>query len=121
MELLMISNEEEAVAAAWSLNYFKQSLPSQFHPKLVTNQCAMERFILISLGLNLHKRGEEDRGSNNNYLDFKYTLNFLKKCIGIMLLSYAAAIVTLFLNNKQYLISIERQARHILAAKVNYK
>ena len=47
----LIANE----AAAWSVDYFTQSL-SQLHPKLVTNQCAMERFILLLLGLNLHKK-----------------------------------------------------------------
>ncbi len=60
----------------WSIDYFKESL-TRLHPKLVTNQCTMEKFILLLLGLNLHKR--ED-GS----LDFEYSLNFLKKCIEIL-------------------------------------
>jgi very-short-patch-repair endonuclease len=60
----------------WSVDNFKESL-TRLHPKLVTNQCAMEKLILLLLGLNLHKR--ED-GS----LDFEYSLNFLKKCIEIL-------------------------------------
>ena len=68
----LITNE----ATAWSVDYFKQSL-SQLHPKVVTNQCAMERFILLLLGLNLHKK----EGGN---LDFEYILNFLNKCIKIL-------------------------------------
>jgi len=68
----LIRNEE-----AWSVDYFKQSL-TQLHPKLITNQCAMEKFILLLFGLNLHKRDD------GNDLDFKYTLNFLNKSIEIL-------------------------------------
>jgi hypothetical protein len=60
----------------WSVDNFKEYL-TRLHPKLVTNQCAMERLILLLLGLNLRKR---DDGS----LDFEYSLTFLKKCIKIM-------------------------------------
>ena len=60
----------------WSVDSFKESL-ARLHPKLVTNQCAMEKFILLLLGLNLHRR--ED-GS----LDFEYSLNFLMKSIEIL-------------------------------------
>jgi very-short-patch-repair endonuclease len=85
----LIANKE----SAWRVEYFKQSL-TQIHPKLVTNQCAMERFILLLVGLNLHKR--ED-GS----LDFEYTLNFLKKCIEILrgLFSKEANTVAIHLKN----------------------
>jgi len=68
----LIRNEE-----AWSVDYFKQSL-TQLHSKLITNQCAMEKFILLLLGLNLHKRDDD------NNLDFKYTLNFLNKSIEVL-------------------------------------
>jgi very-short-patch-repair endonuclease len=67
----LIANE-----AAWSIDYFKQSL-SQLHSKLVTNQCAMEKFILLLVGLNLHKREDGN-------LELEYTLNFLKKTIEIL-------------------------------------
>jgi hypothetical protein len=59
-----------ASAIRWSVDNFKESL-ARLHPKLVTNQCAMKKFILLLLGLNLHRR--ED-GS----LDFEYSLNFPK-------------------------------------------
>jgi very-short-patch-repair endonuclease len=59
-----------------SVDNFKESL-IRLHPTLVTNQCVMEKFILLLLGLNLHKR--ED-GS----LDFEYSLNFLKGSIDIL-------------------------------------
>ena len=59
----------------WSVDKFKESL-TRLHPKLITNQCAMEKFILLLLGLNLLR---ED-GS----LDFEYSLTFLKKCIRIL-------------------------------------
>ena len=38
----------------WLADYFKESL-KLFHPRLVSNQCAMERLILLLLGLNLRK------------------------------------------------------------------
>jgi very-short-patch-repair endonuclease len=78
---------------AWSVDYFKQSL-TQLHPKLVTNQCAMERFVLLLVGLNLHKKQDEN-------LDFEYTLNFLKKCIEILrgLFSQEASMVDVHIRN----------------------
>jgi hypothetical protein len=38
----------------WTADYFKESL-RRFHPGLVSNQCAMERLVLLLLGLNLRK------------------------------------------------------------------
>jgi hypothetical protein len=60
----------------WSANYFKKSLV-QFHPQLVSNQCAMERLILLLLGLNL-------RTQDGSSLDFEYSSNLLKKGIEII-------------------------------------
>lgn len=78
--------------STWSVDYFKQSL-TQRHAKLVTNQCAMEKFILLLLGLNLHKREDGN-------LDFKYSLNFLKKSIDILrrLFSQEASTVDIHLK-----------------------
>lgn len=45
---------KEMSSEKWSADYFKESLV-QFHPGLVANQCAMERLILLLLGLNLRK------------------------------------------------------------------
>jgi very-short-patch-repair endonuclease len=61
----------------WTANYFKESL-KRYHLGLVTNQCAMERLILLLLGLNLHKTQD---GSS---LDFEYSSNLLKKGIEII-------------------------------------
>src|SRR4051794_20786343 len=69
-------NNELNDGMRWSVDNFKESL-TRLHPKLVTNQCAMEGLILLLLGLNLSKR--ED-GS----LDFEYSLTFLNKCIGVL-------------------------------------
>jgi very-short-patch-repair endonuclease len=79
--------------ATWSVSYFKQSL-TRLHPKLVTNQCAVEKFILLLLGLNLHKREDGN-------LDFEYTLNFLKRSIQILksLFSEEANTVATHLKN----------------------
>ena len=48
-----------------------------FHPQLVSNQCAMERLILLLLGLNL-------RTQDGSSLDFEYSSNLLKKGIEII-------------------------------------
>jgi very-short-patch-repair endonuclease len=76
-----------------SVEYFRQSL-TQLHPKLVTNQCAVEKFILLLLGLNLHKKEDGN-------LDFEYTLNFLKRSIEILkdLFSKEANTVAIHLKN----------------------
>ena len=61
----------------WSADFFKESL-KRFHPGLVSNQCAIERLILLLLSLNLRKTQE---GSS---LDFEYSSNLLKKGIQIL-------------------------------------
>jgi very-short-patch-repair endonuclease len=61
----------------WLADYFKKSL-RRFHSGLVSNQCAMERLILLLLGLNLRKTQD---GSS---LDFEYSSNLLKKGIDIL-------------------------------------
>lgn len=61
----------------WTAEYFKESL-IRFNPGLVSNQCAMERLILLLLGLNLRKIQD---GSS---LDFEYSSNLLKKGIEIL-------------------------------------
>jgi very-short-patch-repair endonuclease len=67
---------KELNSEKWSADYFKESLV-QFHPGLVANQCAMERLILLLLGLNLCKA----RGGS---LEFEYSSNLLKKGIEII-------------------------------------
>jgi very-short-patch-repair endonuclease len=77
LQLWALSFNKELNDEMWSsVDYFKESL-THLHPKLVTNQCAMEKLTLLLLGLNLRKR--ED-GS----LDFEYSLTFVKKSIDIM-------------------------------------
>ena len=85
----LIANEQ----ATWSVDYFKQSL-TQLHPKLVTNQCTMERLVLLLVGLNLHKK-------HDGNLDFEYTLNFLNKCIEILrgLFNQEASTVDVHIKN----------------------
>jgi len=76
-----------------SVEYFRHSL-TQLHPKLVTNQCAVEKFILLLLGLHLRKK-------EDGILDFEYTLNFLKRSIEILkeLFSKEANTVAIHLKN----------------------
>jgi very-short-patch-repair endonuclease len=60
----------------WTADCFKESL-IRFHPGLVDNQCAMERLVLLLLGLNLHK-------TQDGTFDFEYSSNLLKKGIEII-------------------------------------
>jgi hypothetical protein len=71
-----ISFNKELKDERWSVDYFKKSL-ARFHSKLVTNQCAMERLILLLIGLNLRKR-------EDGILDFEYSSNLLKQGIEIL-------------------------------------
>jgi len=60
----------------WTAEYFKEAL-GRFHPELVTNQCAVERLMLLLNGLNLRK-------GQDGILDFKYSLNLLEKAIEVL-------------------------------------
>ena len=62
---------------SWSVEFFKESL-SQYHPELVKNQCAIEKLILVSHGLNLKKT------SYGGNLDFEYSFNFFKKSLNLL-------------------------------------
>lgn len=61
----------------WSVEFFRESL-SKYHPELVKNQCAMEKFMLSLHGLKLRKT-EDD-----NNLDFEYSLEFFKKSLHLL-------------------------------------
>jgi very-short-patch-repair endonuclease len=96
LRLWALSFNQELIANkefAWQVDYFKQSL-IQLHPKLVTNQCALERFMLLLVGLNLQKKEDGN-------LDFEYTVDFLKKCIEILrgLFSQEASEVDVHIKN----------------------
>ena len=62
---------------SWSVKFFGESL-SQYHPELVKNQCAMEKFILSLHGLKLRKT------KDGNNLDFEYSLEFFKKSLHLL-------------------------------------
>jgi very-short-patch-repair endonuclease len=61
----------------WTADIFKESL-KRFHLGLVSNQCAMERIILLLLGLDLRKT------QDGISLDFEYSSNLLKNGIEII-------------------------------------
>jgi very-short-patch-repair endonuclease len=61
----------------WTADIFKESL-KRFHLGLVSNQCAMERLILLLVGLNLRKT------QDGISLDFEYSSNLLKNGIEII-------------------------------------
>lgn len=62
---------------SWSVEFFRESL-SQYHPELVKNQCAMEKFMLSLHGLKLRKT------KDGNKLDFEYSLEFFKKSLHLL-------------------------------------
>ena len=66
-----VLNEER-----WTAGFFRVSL-KQFHPKLITNQCAMEHFMLLLLGLNLHK-------CEDGTLDFENSVKLLVRSAEIL-------------------------------------
>ena len=62
---------------SWSIDFIKESL-SKYHPELVKNQCAMEKFMLSLHGYKLRKT------EDGNNLDFKYSLEFFKKSLHLL-------------------------------------
>jgi very-short-patch-repair endonuclease len=77
LQLWALEFSKELDDEKWLADYFKESL-KRFHSGLVSNQCAMERLILLLLGLNLRKT------QDGNSLDFEYSSNLLKKGIEIL-------------------------------------
>ena len=61
---------------SWTANYFKEHLTG-YDSILVTNQSALERFMLLLLGLNL-------KTSNEGILDFEYSAKLFGKSILIV-------------------------------------
>jgi hypothetical protein len=61
---------------SWSVQFFRESL-SQYHPELIKNQSAMEKFILSLLGYRLQK-------TNDDKLDFVYLLEYFKKSLSLL-------------------------------------
>lgn len=76
LQLWAIEFNKELNDEKWLADYFKESL-TRFHPGFVANQCAIEKLILLLLGLNLHK------DQNGSSIDFEYSSNLLKKGIEI--------------------------------------
>ena len=58
---------------SWTANYFKEHL-TEYDSILVTNQSALERFMLLLLGLNL-------KTSDEGILDFEYSAKLFGKSI----------------------------------------
>ena len=65
----------------WTAEFFKQVL-LEYDAQLVANQCAMERLILLLLGLNLRRRRREEE--NDDMLDWEYSAALLEKGIDIV-------------------------------------
>ncbi|HJT86034.1 MAG TPA: DUF559 domain-containing protein [Nitrososphaeraceae archaeon] len=61
----------------WSVKFFRESL-SQYHPELVKNLCAMEKFMLSLSGYRLQKT------KDGNNLDFEYLLEYFNKSLRIL-------------------------------------
>ena len=72
-----LNDELDDDVERWSIDSIKESL-SRFHPELVKNQCAMEKFMLSLFGYRLRKT------KDGNNLDFEYSLEFFKKSLHLL-------------------------------------
>ena len=84
-------NEEEV----WNANFFKEHL-SFNDKKIVENSCAMERFMLQLMGLNLKKRKESHDESFIDFLDYSEIFN---KSIRVLDSMFNSNIFGLYLKN----------------------
>ena len=66
----------------WTTDYFKKSL-SQYDQRIVSNECAMKRFMLQLLCLNLCKK-EDPNANNDIVIDFEYFSILFGKAIKII-------------------------------------
>lgn len=60
----------------WTVQFFRESL-SQYHPELIKNQCAMEKFMLSLFGYKFRK-------TEDGNLNFKYSLEFFRKSLHLL-------------------------------------
>jgi Protein of unknown function (DUF559) len=81
----------------WTTNYFKESL-SQYDQRIVSNECAMERFMLQLLGLNLHKK-EDPNANNAIIIDFEHFSMLFGKAIKIISDLFRSQISGSYLKN----------------------
>ena len=72
-----LNDELDDDVERWSIDSLKESL-SRFHPELVKNQCALEKFMLSLFGYRLRKT------QDGNNLDFEYSLEFFKKSLHLL-------------------------------------
>lgn len=81
----------------WTTNYFKESL-SQYDQRIVSNECAMERFMLQLLGLNLRKK-EDPKANNAIIIDFEHFSILFGKAIKIISDIFGSQISGNYLKN----------------------
>ena len=81
----------------WTSDYFKESL-SQYDQRIVSNECAMERFMLQLLGLNLCKK-EDPNANNATILDFEHFSILFGKAIKIISDIFGSQISGNYLKN----------------------
>ena len=81
----------------WTTDYFKESL-SQYDQRIVSNECAMERFMLQLLGLNLRKK-EDPNANNAIIIDFEHFSILFGKAIKIISDIFGSQISGNYLKN----------------------
>ena len=81
----------------WTTDYFKESL-SQYDQRIVSNQCAMERFMLQLLGLNLCKK-EDPNANSAIIIDFEHFSILFGKAIKIISDIFGSQISGNYLKN----------------------
>lgn len=75
----------------WTSNFFKETLP-KYDQRLITNQCAMERFILQLIGLNLRK-------GQDNIIDFEHHSKLFRLATKILSEIFGSNIFGRYLQN----------------------
>ena len=81
----------------WTTDYFKESL-SQYDQRIVSNECAMERFMLQLLGLNLRKK-QDPNANNAIIIDFEHFSMLFGKAIKIISDIFGSQISGNYLKN----------------------
>jgi very-short-patch-repair endonuclease len=75
----------------WTSDFFKETLP-KYDQRLITNQCAIERFILQLIGLNLRK-------GQDNIIDFEHSSKLFRTAIKILSEIFGSNIFGRYLQN----------------------
>jgi hypothetical protein len=89
----------ERLIPAWTVALDSKLTFENWTPRLITNQCAMERMILYLLGLNVVDRQDARKNHVGNMIDFEYFYRLFDRAMAIVSELFEDQVVAIYLKN----------------------